>query len=62
MRRKNRGIKLHDLNGWVHRILVESEYKIEDLSEKDRNDLEVRFAARLIKIVLKPRILLPIPI
>jgi len=60
MRRKQRGIKLHDISGWVRRMLRECDHdSLARMDEEDLKDLEVRFVATILRINLKPRIFLP---
>ena len=60
MRRRQRGIKLHDLRGWVSRMLKECDQNfLATMDENDRIDLNARFVANVLRINFKPRIFLP---
>ena len=61
MRGKHRKIKLHDVRGFVNRMLAEVDpHFLSAMSESDHMDLRTRFAAKMLKISFRPQIFFPI--
>ena len=58
--RRNRPVKLHDIKGFVKRMLVECDERfLSGMNESDRIDLETGFAAKLLHVKFQPKAFLP---